>query len=801
LRGSAALPRLALAVLVLSACRQTSTNTIVDVKVELTYRAAEKEIVVLEATVEDANHRSTKEFARPGKPVLEFPVRFGIELAPDVTGPIRIEVNGRDAAGVVRARSEIKAQTITPREITKTTIWLQCPGNCPTDAGADALPPDARADAADQPEAGAPCGNGKIDIGETCDIAIPKGQSGACPPATCDDMLACTKETRIGSDCTAVCVYVEEHNLIANDGCCPAGANHMNDPDCSATCGNGQIEPGEFCDTGVTTGMATACPVAADCPDTNSCTSDILLSAGTCNAICAHREVTTFISGDGCCPAGASHSTDSDCPVVCGNRMVESGESCDTGVAAGAPGACPVPCAKKTACTKEVTDGTGCKAVCREVPITEFLGGDGCCPTGGNRALDPDCPAVCGNGVFEPGEVCDKAIAPGAPGACPTACAPDPGGCMPRSLEGRMEDCTIHCVPTPITMCKAASDGCCPTGCSSANDGDCSATCGNGVVEIAETCDTAIPAGAPGSCPRQCNDGNTCSTDMLLSKDTCNARCQATPITMFANGDGCCPPNGNHNLDSDCPAVCGNGVVEGKETCDPMIAAASPGACPTTCPPPGECKSYALAGETAACTARCEPSAIKACTTGDGCCPSGCNGSTDADCPAVCGNGIVDMGELCDRAITAGMTGACLLTCDDGDPCTTDSTSGSVADCTRSCSHAAVTACTAGDRCCPSGCDGMTDSDCNPVCGNGLVEFRETCDPESSCPTTCPDDGDPCTREELSGQPQSCNATCTHVAIRSCSGSMADQCCPNPGCSANPDDNKFDTDCAFTAGP
>jgi hypothetical protein len=447
-----------------------------------------------------------------------------------------------------------------------------------------------------------------------------------------------------------------------------------------------------------------------------------------------------------------------------------------------------------------MVEGSGCQAVCRSMAINEFVGGDGCCPMGGNRALDPDCPAVCGNSVFEPGEICDRGVPAGGLGACPTACAPDPGGCMPRSLTGKLDDCTIHCVPSPITSCLTQSDGCCPTGCSSANDPDCSSTCGNGVVEINETCDLAIPQGMKGSCPRQCDDGNSCTNEQLLSKDTCNARCMVAPISMFVADDGCCPPGGNHNLDSDCPAVCGNGAVEGPlETCDPTIALGSTGACPKFCPAPSDCRQFNLTGDSATCTARCQPAVIKDCAAGDSCCPPGCNHDNDADCPAVCGNGFVDSGEACDRGITTGNMGACPTTCDDGDACTTDSTSGSVLDCTRSCSHAVVTACASNDRCCPEGCGPATDSDCNPVCGNGLVEDDETCDPASSCPTTCPDDGDACTREMLD-RISPCNVVCRHIAIIACSGSMPDQCCPTPTCSAKPDSTKFDTDCAGTAG-
>jgi hypothetical protein len=42
------------------------------------------------------------------------------------------------------------------------------------------------------------------------------------------------------------------------------------------------------------------------------------------------------ISGDGCCPPGATNATDSDCAPKCGNKVVERGETCD--------GNCPDEC-------------------------------------------------------------------------------------------------------------------------------------------------------------------------------------------------------------------------------------------------------------------------------------------------------------------------------------------------------------------------------------------------------------------------------------------------------------------------
>jgi hypothetical protein len=779
--------------------------TRVTVRVEMAARrVTDSPITVLKATVEDDHHSVSRDFSKPNGAPLVFPTTFGIELGVDIAGPIRIDVKALDAAHVVQAQGSIGAQPLVPGQTVNARLFLECARNCiqdggPSDAGADG-PPDIRD--ASRPDIPETCGNGQIEPGETCDIAIPAGRPGACPPPSCDDSIACTNDMLIGDGCTARCFYAEILEPTPGDGCCPANATHLSDSDCSATCGNGTIEPGETCDSFIPAGQPGACPTAASCLDVDACTTDILISASTCAARCIHQPITAVVAGDGCCPAGASNHTDPDCPEVCGNGFVDPSETCDIARPAGTSGSCPPACEVHGACVTEQIEGSACRAVCRAVPVTDFMNGDGCCPPGGNRKLDSDCPTVCGNGVVEPGEQCDKAIAEGQQGACPTSCGPVTAGCMISSKQGNPGDCTATCVASPITVCSSTADGCCPAGCTTATDPDCSATCGNGTVDPGESCDREIPDLSAGSCPQRCDDNNGCTTDSLLSGGTCNARCQFTPITAFNGGDGCCPLGGNHNVDTDCPFVCGNGVVEApRESCDPAIAEPAPGACPSSCPAAGSCKEYALTGVPGDCTARCEATAITDCRTGDACCPSGCNHGNDGDCPAVCGNGVVEQpDEPCDKAITAGNAGACPASCDDNDACTVDTTSGRVEDCTRVCTHAPITACAAGDRCCPTGCTGATDSDCVPVCPNGLVEMSETCDPPTSCPSTCADDGDPCTAERLSGDARACNVRCEHIPILTCSGATSDRCCPT-GCAARNDSSKFDTDCSGGTGP
>src|SRR6185295_227914 len=82
------------------------------------------------------------------------------------------------------------------------------------------------------------------------------------------------------------------------------------------------------------------------------------------------------------------------------------------------------------------------------------------------------------------------------------------------------------------------------------------------------------------------------------------------------------------NNDSDCAAVCGNGVVESGETCDTAIA----NSCPTSCAQMA-CVLPALVNR-GTCTAACVDQGGRqtACADGDGCCPANCSDINDTDC-------------------------------------------------------------------------------------------------------------------------------------------------------------------------
>lgn len=781
---------LALAIILgLAGCR-SGTGTVLVVTVSLS--GSLPSVAGLDVTLTGPAGASQKQYPSAG--AIVFPTTLTAQLPERISGDLTLDIKAMGADGAAIAHGRTGPFTVRVGERQYVLVQLDCGGERCTAAPADGgtSPTDGAADAA------APsCGNGRIDLGELCDIAIAAGAPGACPPADCDDGIPCTTDTRSGDRCRATCTHVEVTTRAAGDKCCPAGATPADDLDCPATCGNGVVDVGETCDTGIAASAPGSCPPPTSgsgpthCEDHDPCTQDLLIAAGTCSAICTHTPVTTSPGDkrDGCCPVGARRDVDVDCPTECGDGVVQAddGETCDVGIASTVAGGCPHTCDDGDPCTLDVRSGAACTTHCVHTPITALVSGDGCCPPNNpnaNRRTDRDCTQTCGNKVVEPGEACDKEAK--GQNACPTSCPPSPSACLESTLVGSAADCTARCELVRVDVCRRAGDGCCADGCTAANDPDCSSTCGDGIVQAAngEVCDTAIAPGQPGACPRTCSDGVACTRDVLVATGTCQAACLFLPITAFRAGDGCCPPGGDASLDPDCAPVCGDGVAEAPgETCD---YAAATGACPATCPAGDSCTRVRLEGAVGACTAACVAREVTACVSGDGCCPGWCTIAGDADCPAVCGDGVRSAGEACDRGITAGLPGACAATCDDGDACTLDAASGTVGACTRACSHTAVTACLTGDGCCPAGCTATADRDCAPSCGDGRIGSGETCDPPATCPVTCPDDGDPCTIERLAGTAGRCDVTCRHDPVTTCSGKAADLCCPT-GCGPDKD--------------
>ena len=288
--------------------------------------------------------------------------------------------------------------------------------------------------------------------------------------------------------------------------------------------------------------------------------------------------------------------------------------------------------------------------------------------------------------------------------------------------------------------------------CTSAGQTNCLVpcpTCGNGVVEFPETCDTA---GTPQSCDgcsvfcqiENCNDANVCTTDSCSP----SLGCRHVPVpdgTSCSDGNVC---NGTE--------LCANG------TCLPGVPLNCSDNNPCTldpCAPTGGCQPHTPAGAGTACSDN------NACTLNDACDGAG---TCQPGPPRVCNDGKECTTDTCDSVrgcVFTNRTGTCT---DDGNPCTADVCS--AGNCTHpalaegtgcddgqfctvneachggSCSGGVPRSCDDGNACTTDSCDETNDRCVNSplpsCCGNGVVEAGEQCDDGNTsntdaCLTTC----------------------------------------------------------------
>lgn len=193
--------------------------------------------------------------------------------------------------------------------------------------------------------------------------------------------------------------------------------------------------------------------------------------------------------------------------------------------------------------------------------------------------------------------------------------------------------------------------------------------------------------------------------------------------------------------------MCGNGIVETGERCDP----ASPTMpCPASCPSVG-CMLRTLRGT--GCAAFCEGTGTQSmCVNGDGCCPPGCSRAQDDDCKKPSGSSCVDPTE-CESNMCA--DGVC---------------------CTQSC--AACQACTGPGGTCqnlpplaPDDVPGGTCAGTRRCDGQGACKLAlgETCAAGAACASGVCQDG-VCCDVACTGSCRACNlsasrGTCSPVRV------------------------------------
>jgi fibro-slime domain-containing protein len=529
------------------------------------------------------------------------------------------------------------------------------------------------------------CGNGALDAGEQCDDGNPLG----------------------GDGCNGVC------NLEPNFACAQPGQECVS----TISCGDGSVAGTEACDDG---------NVAAE--DGCSATCTVELGFGC----------TSGDDGSVCIPMENPS---------CGDSSVSSGEQCDDGDADGSDG-CSATC--------QVESGYVCSTAGQACELIEYCGDgflkagveqcddgnqspvDGCngncviqdnfiCPTPGAACQST---IVCGDGQVTGNEQCDDGGTQVGDG-CSALCVGEPGYTCANGV----------CLPVPEESCGdniLAPSEFCDDGDTGGGDG-CSATC---TVEPGWDC----PTNTAGQCTQvgrcgdslvnvageQCDDGEPAPNAGGVSGDGCTANCFQEALFHCTPGGGPCTSD----------VVCGDGVVNGTETCDDT----GPGA-------------HADNGIDDGCNASCQVKSGYVC-------PSG------AVCRTTCGDGIRAGREQCDDGGTANGNGCDSLCRLEADHKCTDPASPATAPdvCTASvCGNGGqpegTEQCDDGNLAAYDGCD--PDCRVEPDCGGTPYVCDSQCGDGKKFPDEACDDGN-----VLSGD--GCSSTCTLEAGFVCTHTAPD---------------------------
>ena len=367
-------------------------------------------------------------------------------------------------------------------------------------------------------------------------------------------------------------------------------------------------------------------------------------------------------------------------PPACGDGIInQTDETCDDG---------------------NTKAGDGCSGICKVEPNHS-------CP------IDPNDPThslpcvvtfKCGDGIVNPGEVCDQGTFQGSPG-CSADCKTQEAGY--KCVAGQKCVATFQCGNSRIETGETCDPPAVGKGCSATcqtetgwrcKPGSCTKLpyCGDGIVQAdqGEKCDEGTFQGSPG-----------CSKDCLAMDATCTCTPGKACVCQTPKcGDGIvqvgeeCDDKGSAYPGCDascklekgykctfagapCVPVCGDGIlVAPAEQCDPGIANQAAACYSATTAdathPPCSVKPGYVCDSTGCHTTTCGDGKVEG---SEGCDPSpknmdlgdGCTGNCMAEptcpktggaCTTKCGDGLVLSGEECDDGNASDGDG-CSSTC------------------------------------------------------------------------------------------------------------------------------------------
>ncbi len=329
-------------------------------------------------------------------------------------------------------------------------------------------------------------------------------------------------------------------------------------------------------------------------------------------------------------------------------------------------------CDDNDPCTTDTCDSSG---NCRNTQVTQCRDNDGCCPAGCTSQNDNDCTG--GSEECTSNTDCD-----------------DNDPCTADSC-----DSSGNCRNTQVTLCRD-NDSCCPAGCTSQNDNDCSET---------ETCSVEVKYDKSIYC-----DGDSISITAEYKSSGTLKDPQARRVILAGAGPSRDVTNDFIRIREGTYVI--NSRVGDAGTRTLTLTSTMPDGCSAETESQYnvlseqnciECESPSQCDDNDPCTTDncvdgfCVHDDITSCTSGDGCCPHGCNPTNDNDCTPECSTN---------------------AQCNDNNACTIDTCI------SQMCEHELKTVCEDNDDCCPGGCTKSTDNDCTDTYDVLIVALRNNMD-------------------------------------------------------------------------